>query len=218
MRSSFTAGHMEYTPKAHEVVTSNLADLFSSYMEQARATLARTVATILSPSYVVSDYRASSVRNEESELIAQYRWYITRIEAYDDLKQNYAAQQCEATLPAILIHPSDEEAQKGYVKESATEKGQKRSSACSLAASGSGKQMKCESCESCSCGIMPAPKVSMIQEEGVEFHYHTGVDGVLEYTAIVPGMEFKERVKFMKKHKDLFPEVPSRIMKSMGRW
>ena len=78
--------------------------------------------------------------------------------------------------------------------------------------------MKCESCESCSCGIMPAPKVSMIQEEGVEFHYHTGVDGVLEYTAIVPGMEFKERVKFMKKHKDLFPEVPSRIMKSMGRW
>ena len=102
---------MEYTPKAHEVATSNLADLFSSYMEQARATLARTVATILSPSYVVSDYRASSVRNEESELIAQYRWYITRIEAYDDLKQNYAAQQCEATLPAILIHPSDEEAQ-----------------------------------------------------------------------------------------------------------
>ena len=65
--------------------------------------------------------------------------------------------------------------------------------------------------------MLPVAAVPILEEEGVEFKYHTGPDGVLEYTAVVPGLPFKERVKFMKKHKDLFPEVPPRIMKSMGR-
>ena len=82
-----------------------------------------------------------------------------------------------------------------------------------------GKTITRESCLVSGSGrdVLPVAAVPILEEEGVEFKYHTGPDGVLEYTAVVPGLPFKERVKFMKKHKDLFPEVPPRIMKSMGR-
>lgn len=80
------------------------------------------------------------------------------------------------------------------------------------------KKVRREGCMLSSTGreVMPLSVVSMVQEPGVEFKYHTGVDGSLEFTAVVPGMPFKERVKYMKKHKELFPEVPTRIMKLMG--
>ena len=244
---SFTAGALTYTPKAHEVTGATLTQLFASYLEQARATLARTLEVIRAPAYVVSDYSASSVRNEESSLIAQYRWYVTRIEAYDDIKQNYTPAAPEPLLPAILVHPNmmmqdNTKSMKRPVsgipvvaplpKLTAMEKamgktvptmvtapmkaGARRATETETA----GKVINRESCLVSASGrdVLPVAAVPIMEEEGVEFKYHTGMDGVLEYTAIVPGMEFKERVKFMKKHKDLFPEVPPRIMKSMGRW
>ena len=103
---SFTSGRLAYTPKAHEVTGVAQAELFASYLEQAHATLARTLAVVRAPAYVVSDYTASNVRNEESSLIAQYRWYVTRIEAYEDIKQDYAPAASEPLLPAILVHPN----------------------------------------------------------------------------------------------------------------
>lgn len=244
MTRSFTSGRLAYTPKAHEVTGVAQTELFASYLEQARATLARTLAVIRAPAYVVSDYTASNVRNEESSLIAQYRWYVTRIEAYEDIKQNYAPAASEPLLPAILVHPNavmqdDSKSMKRPVSEvpvvaplpkltaAAKMMGKTvpvmatvpKKAATRLTDGVAGKTITRESCLVSGSGrdVLPVAAVPILEEEGVEFKYHTGPDGVLEYTAVVPGLPFKERVKFMKKHKDLFPEVPPRIMKSMGR-
>ena len=241
---SFTSGRLAYTPKAHEVTGVAQAELFASYLEQAHATLARTLAVIRAPAYVVSDYTASNVRNEESSLIAQYRWYVTRIEAYEDIKQDYAPAASEPLLPAILVHPNavmqdDTKSMKRPVSEvpvmaplpkltaAAKMMGKTVPTMATVPKKAAtrqtdgvvGKTITRESCLVSGSGrdVLPVAAVPILEEEGVEFKYHTGPDGVLEYTAVVPGLPFKERVKFMKKHKDLFPEVPPRIMKSMGR-
>lgn len=66
--------------------------------------------------------------------------------------------------------------------------------------------------------ITPLSVVRMRDNEpGVTFSFNHGVDGTLEFTAKVEGMSMRERVKLMKKEKELFPEPPRGIMKHMGQ-
>lgn len=195
--------------------------LFAKYMEQARQTLAETEKQMLAPTYVVSEFTVGSVRNEESPLVKRYRWYVTRNEAYQAFKEHYVPSADETVLPEVLIHvrqrgePAREETKS--VKRPASEVAPKPATNPFAVKLGE-KKVRREGCMLSSTGreVMPLSVVSMVQEPGVEFKYHTGVDGSLEFTAVVPGMPFKERVKYMKKHKELFPEVPTRIMKLMG--
>ena len=249
--NSFPDGHMSYPVKAHEVNefridSSYLSSLFESYYEQAKATLAITEKSMLAPTYVVSEYSAANVKNEQSVLVTQYRWYVTRIEAYQDFKSNYTPSKNESILPSILIHVEQRGDQSVSTESHHDLKSLKRASSevsttpnhdastgtptnvlgpntsapstNAFTVKISDKKQRRESCMLSSTGkeVVPLSVVSIAQEPGVEFKYHTGVDGTLEFTAIVPGMEFKERVKYMKKHKELFPEVPTRLMKLMG--
>ena len=249
---SFPNGQMNYPVKAHEVndfsvESSYLTPLFQDYLDQAKATLAATEKLLMSPTYVVSEYAAGNVKNEQSPLVTQYRWYVTRNEAYQDFKARYIPSSNESILPSVLIHVKQRGNSQSQVESSHDVKSLKRSSnevssaplqanpVASPANSGftsntpvpstnaftvkiGEKKQRRESCMLSSTGkeVVPLSVVSIVREPGVEFKYHTGVDGTLEFTAIVPGMDFKERVKYMKKHKELFPEVPTRIMKLMG--
>ena len=256
--SSFQDGQFTYPAKAHEVDqfqvnSSYLSALFNSYLDQARATLARTEKIMQAPTYVVSEYAAGNVKHDNSPLADSYRWYVTRNEAYQDFKAKYMPSPNEQVLPDVMIqvHQREEGEESGMQveeashsvkratsekelereKESKTESGTTPLAAtASASASAStaanpfavkitGKKVKREGCLLSNSGkeVTPLSVVSMVQEPGVEFKYHTGVDGTLEFTAVVPGMEFKERVKYMKKNKELFPEVPTRLMKLMGR-
>ena len=200
--------------------------LFARYMEQARQTLAETEKQMLAPTYVVSEFTVGSVRNEESPLVKRYRWYVTRNEAYQAFKEHSAPADDEPILSDILVHvhqrgePAPEESapeEAKSVKRPASAVAPKPATNPFAVKLGE-KKVRREGCMLSSTGreVMPLSVVSMVQEPGVEFKYHTGVDGSLEFTAVVPGMPFKERVKYMKKHKELFPEVPTRIMKLMG--
>ena len=195
--------------------------LFARYMEQARQMLAETEKQMLAPTYVVSEFTVGSVRNEESPLVKRYRWYVTRNEAYQAFKEHYVPTADEPVLPEVLIHVH----QRGEPVQEETKSVKRPASAVApkpavnpFAVKLGEKKLRREGCMLSSTGreVMPLSVVSMVQEPGVEFKYHTGVDGSLEFTAVVPGMPFKERVKYMKKHKELFPEVPTRIMKLMG--
>ena len=64
-------------------------------------------------------------------------------------------------------------------------------------------------------------------EEGVEFRYIDGPDGMscgrmsrtlgsVEDTAFVRGMTFEERCKYMRTHKDLYPQPSKKIMRLVG--
>lgn len=257
--------------KDFQLSSEYLTALFTSYLDQARATLARTEKQMLAPTYVVSEYAAGNVKHDNSPLADSYRWYVTRNEAYQDFKAKYTPSKNEAVLPSVMIqvhqrvdeneNENENDAMMMMVEEGEEEKGMvsgsgsvKRASPTDGATEGemsngdavsssasssmttsttettpctasnpfavkiSSKKIKREGCMLSSTGkeVTPLSVVSMVQEPGVEFKYHTGVDGSLEFTAIVPGMEFKERVKFMKKNKDLFPDVPTRLMKLMG--
>ena len=264
---SFLDGALRYEPKAKQVPglttdRSSLQPLFDATFQQARAQLGKAEAAIRAPNYVVSEYKAGNVKNAQSALVETYRWYVTPIEAYNDVRSGYRPAGDEAVLPQILIHvrprgqtaetgetgnptetPEEEEEnqtenqtekssenQKENQTENPSEKPSnpsesaeslKRPSAAStkFAVKLGAKKARAASCAVSASGreIVPLSVVAMVQEPGVEFRYRTGVDGSLEFTAVVPGMEFAERVRYMKAHKELFPAVPSRLMKLLGQ-
>ena len=260
-------GKFHYLPKARSIEGlstdgDQMKRLFEEYLKEAKEEEEKAVKAIRSPHYVVSEYKAGNVKNAQSSLVESYRWYVTPIEAYQDVRNDYS-QQNESVLPHLLIDvksgksvdvPGDmrieveqddkteNQSADGSVTQptnppdvpptrssSAESETLKRPSATSTSASANpfavklaGK--KTHAVTPASCGIsasgreiVPLSVVSMVQEEGVEFHYRTGVDGALEFTAVVPGMDFAERVKHMKKHKELFPPVPNRLMKLLGQ-
>ena len=263
---SFLDGSLHYVPKAKQVPGLStdpraLEDLFSLYFQQAEAQLAKAEAAIVSPNYVVSEYKAGNVKNAQSALVEAYRWYVTPIEAYQDVRSRYQPTHDEPVLEQILIQvrrramssiqnqtgpaepsqpasapnsdrtpsnstsaPSNPSAPSSTTPPNSTSsiESLKRPStpgANPFAVKVSAKKPHAASCAVSASGraIVPLSVVSMVQEEGVEFHYTTGVDGTLEFTAVVPGMSFSERVRYMKAHKELFPAVPNRLMKLVGQ-
>ena len=261
---SFLDGSLRYEPKAKQIPglstdAASLQALFEEYFRQARAQLGKAESAIRAPNYVVSEYKAGNVKNAQSALVEAYRWYVTPIEAYNDVRNGYRPAGDEPVLAQILIQvrrraehgetgetgetgnqtekpdekleklekPEEKSEEKSEETQTETQSekpevsdslkrppttnkfavkvGAKKARAASCAVSASGRE------------IVPLSVVSMVQEPGVEFHYRTGVDGALEFTAVVPGMAFPERVRFMKAHKELFPAVPSRLMKLLGQ-
>ena len=158
-------------------------------MEQARQTLAETEKQMLAPTYVVSEFTVGSVRNEGSPLVKRYRWYVTRNEAYQAFKEHYAPADDEPILSDILVHvhqrgePAPEESapeEAKSVKRPASAVAPKPATNPFAVKLGE-KKVRREGCMLSSTGreVMPLSVVSMVQEPGVEFKYHTGVDGSL---------------------------------------
>ena len=224
---------MEYQSKAHELKpfsleSSSLTNLFTQYLNEAKQIVDETIQEMSQPSYTVSEYTANRVKNEESSLLTSSRWYVTRKEAFEDFKNHYQVSRDEELLPSCFLQPNSN--QQSLTTESASVKrtenptplpsaSQSKIAANPFTLKLQNKIIKKESCMVSDSGreVMPISVVKMAQEPGVEFKYRTGVDGQLEYTAIVPGMPFKEHVKYMKKNKDLFPPIPTRLMKLMGQ-
>lgn len=203
-----------------------LSALFSRYLQEAKELVESTIAEMKSTSYTVSDYTANRIKNEESSLLTTARWYVTRKEAYEDFKNGYKVSRDEPLNPEGFIQPLpiSMDMPSTSVKRSESSTPAVVSLPAAKAANPfavkiSEKKIKKEGCLLSNSGkeVMPISVVKIAQEPGVEFKYRTGVDGQLEFTAIVPGMEFKEHVKYMKKHKDLFPNIPTRLTKLMGQ-
>lgn len=253
-------GKFHYSPKARSIEGlstdgDQMKRLFEEYLREAKEEEEKVVKTIRSPHYVVSEYKSGNVKNAQSSLVESYRWYVTPIEAYQDVRSDYS-QQNEAMLPHLLIDVKSGKSGDVQIEVEQNDKTENQSvdvaqsSSPPVAPSTSSSSTESETLKRpsatstssvnpfavklagkkahavtpASCGvsasgreIVPLSVVSMVQEEGVEFHYRTGVDGALEFTAVVPGMDFAERVKHMKKHKELFPPVPNRLMKLLGQ-
>lgn len=225
---SFANGTMEYQPKAHEVENFSLdsealTSLFEGYLKEAKDIVDQTIQEMQSTSYTVSEYAANRIKNEESSLLNSSRWYVTRKEAYEDFKNHYQLSRDEPLNPECFIQPfpiSLDIPSTSVKRPDSSKPVQVVSTTPNPFAVKIGeKKIKREGCMVSDSGreVMPISVVKIAQEPGVEFKYRTGVDGQLEFTAIVPGMEFKEHVKYMKKHKELFPPIPTRLSKLMGQ-
>lgn len=279
---SFLDGSLRYAPKAKQVPAlaadaASLQPLLDSYLRAAEPQLRKAEAAMRAPGYVVSEYTAGNVKNARSAQVEAYRWYVTPIEAFEDVRSGYRPARDEPVLDSILIQVrrsasqgegsqaenpegkpeegksagpetekpgenpskanSSENPSKANSSENPSEKPSEKSEKPSEKPENPSafdslkrpattnkfavkvKKPRGESCAVSASGraIVPLSVVSMVQEEGVEFHYRTGVDGSLEFTAVVPGMDFAQRVRYMKAHKELFPAVPNRLMKLLGQ-
>lgn len=215
---------MEYQPKAHEVTNfsldaQSLSTLFASYLEEAKEIVDQTITEMQSTSYTVSEYTANRIKNEESSLVSSARWYVTRKEAYEDFKNHYQVSRDEPLHAECFIQPVPIHLSLEPVSQKRVDVTPAKPAANPFTVKIGEKKIKKEGCMLSHSGkeVMPISVVKIAQEPGVEFKYRTGVDGQLEFTAIVPGMEFKEHVKYMKKHKELFPAIPTRLTKLMGQ-
>ena len=216
---------MEYAAKGKELPDWSTernaqASLFERYLQDARAIVDSAVKAEQNPTYVVSDYQSGNVRHEETPEVVSARWFVTRAEAYSAVKENSTATAkppSGASLPGILIQVGKtEKREPSPVKRPSSESIESKSGPNPFEVKLTKKRNTCL-VSSTGRAIVPLSVVSMVQEKGVEFRYHSSVSGSIEFTAVLPGMEFHEHVKYMKQHKELFPPIPTRLMKLMGR-
>lgn len=105
---SFLDGSLRYAPKAKQVPAlaadaASLQPLLDSYLRAAEPQLRKAEAAMRAPGYVVSEYTAGNVKNARSAQVEAYRWYVTPIEAFEDVRSGYRPARDEPVLDSILI-------------------------------------------------------------------------------------------------------------------